>query len=117
MSNIKVNKAKCLKCNDVIESKTRHEFNTCSCGNLSVDGGHSYIKRCVKEMDMVKDLSEYDKKYIVVDLNSVRLEVPDIFFEDSTTNEERERMISNLLAKTFKDIVPQFENWTDWEDL
>ena len=48
---IKVNKAKCLKCGDVIESTYRHDFVTCSCGNLSVDGGHDYLKRCFKSSE------------------------------------------------------------------
>ena len=48
---IKVNKAKCLKCGDVIESSHRHDFVTCSCGNLSVDGGHDYLKRGFKSSE------------------------------------------------------------------
>lgn len=42
------NRARCLKCGDVIESKSVHDFVTCSCGNLSVDGGKYYLKRCFK---------------------------------------------------------------------
>lgn len=40
-----VNQAKCLICNDIIQSKYTHDYVTCSCGNLSVDGGISYAKR------------------------------------------------------------------------
>lgn len=40
------NKAKCFLCGDIIESKYRHDFVTCSCGKLSVDGGKDYLKRC-----------------------------------------------------------------------
>lgn len=39
------NKGKCTKCGDVIESKHRHDYVTCSCGSLSVDGGTDYLKR------------------------------------------------------------------------
>jgi len=39
------NIAKCLLCGDIIESKHRHDFVTCKCGNLSVDGGQDYWKR------------------------------------------------------------------------
>lgn len=42
------NAAICLKCNETIESTHRHDFVTCSCGNLSVDGGHSYLRRAFK---------------------------------------------------------------------
>lgn len=39
------NRARCLICGDTIESKNRHNFVTCSCGNLSVDGGTDYLRR------------------------------------------------------------------------
>jgi hypothetical protein len=58
------NEARCLKCMDVIQSVHRHDFVTCSCGNLSVDGGDSYLKRSVRDgVDSWVDLSEtYDEE-------------------------------------------------------
>ena len=41
------NKARCLKCDDVVESMYRHDFVTCKCGEVSVDGGKDYMKRSV----------------------------------------------------------------------
>ena len=38
------NRVRCKKCNDVIESKSRHDFVECSCGSVFVDGGHDYIR-------------------------------------------------------------------------
>lgn len=35
---------KCLNCKDVIKSKHRHDFVTCSCGKVSVDGGNEYLR-------------------------------------------------------------------------
>lgn len=45
------NKAKCLDCNTIIESKHRHDYVTCKCGNLSVDGGLDYLKRGYKNLN------------------------------------------------------------------
>lgn len=39
------NSVRCHKCNDEIESKSRHDFVFCSCGNIAVDGGKDYLKR------------------------------------------------------------------------
>ena len=39
------NRIRCIKCGDVIESKHRHDFKTCSCGGCSVDGGKNYLRR------------------------------------------------------------------------
>ena len=37
-----VNSAKCLLCQDVILSRSVHDFRSCKCGNISVDGGREY---------------------------------------------------------------------------
>jgi len=39
------NRARCKKCGDIIESKYRHDFVTCTCGAISVDGGYDYLRR------------------------------------------------------------------------
>lgn len=36
------NMIKCKFCGDIIESKHRHDFVTCKCGKVSVDGGLDY---------------------------------------------------------------------------
>ena len=38
------NKIKCKFCNDIIESKYRHDFKYCKCGSVTVDGGLDYGK-------------------------------------------------------------------------
>ena len=53
------NAIKCNTCGDIIESVYTHDFKTCSCGRVSVDGGHGYLRRCFKEsQDDYTDLSE-----------------------------------------------------------
>ena len=41
----KLNRARCKACGDVIESKSRHDFVTCKCGSISLDGGRDYCRR------------------------------------------------------------------------
>lgn len=36
------NKAECLACKDIIESKHVHDFVKCGCGKIFVDGGNDY---------------------------------------------------------------------------
>lgn len=55
---IKVNKAKCKSCNDVIESKNENDFKRCKCGLIAVDGGKNYIKR-IGNQEYIEELSEY----------------------------------------------------------
>lgn len=60
MVKIKRNVIRCLKCNDIIESKTVYDFVTCSCGACSVDGGLQYLRRC-GEIEAYEDLSEVEE--------------------------------------------------------
>ena len=54
------NKAKCAACGDIIESKSRHDFVTCKCGAISVDGGTDYLKRSGDFGDII-ELSEVEE--------------------------------------------------------
>lgn len=51
------NRIKCLKCGDIIESKSVHDFRWCSCKACAVDGGHYYLKRIGEPTDW-EDMSE-----------------------------------------------------------
>jgi len=52
------NKARCLKCNDVIESMYRHDFVRCKCGNIFVDGGLDYMRAGFVEPDTFEVIKE-----------------------------------------------------------
>lgn len=45
------NKIQCNICKDIIESKYTHDFKWCECGNVAIDGGKEYMKRCSKKYD------------------------------------------------------------------
>lgn len=54
------NRARCDRCDDTIESETRHDFRSCSCGALCVDGGLDYTRRLWTEGVLWVELSEFD---------------------------------------------------------
>jgi len=54
---ILTNIIKCTKCNDIIESKHRHDFVKCSCKAVAVDGGTAYLRRLGNPGDFI-DLSK-----------------------------------------------------------
>ncbi len=43
------NAVQCKLCGVTIESRHRHDFQTCDCGNISIDGGEDYWKRAYRE--------------------------------------------------------------------
>lgn len=58
MEKIIVNKAKCKKCGDIIESKEVNDFKRCTCGSIAIDGGQEYIKRVGNKDDII-ELSKF----------------------------------------------------------
>lgn len=52
------NRCKCRKCGDVIESKHRHDFVSCTCGAIFTDGGKDYIRRGAEDLNDIIDMSE-----------------------------------------------------------
>jgi hypothetical protein len=39
-----MSRGQCLDCEDIIESKHRHDFVRCECGNSFLDGGDDYVR-------------------------------------------------------------------------
>jgi len=63
--SIKSNKIKCLFCNTVIESTHVHDFKSCACEAVSVDGGTDYLRRLWigdEPTDCYEELSEFNSK-------------------------------------------------------
>ena len=58
MRKIKINRAQCLKCGEIIESKLKHDFVWCDCGTIFVDGGRNYLRRG-GDSKYLKELSEF----------------------------------------------------------
>lgn len=54
------NMIRCKRCGDTIESKSTHDFVTCSCQSCSVDGGLSYLRRCAPSEDSYEELSVFE---------------------------------------------------------
>jgi len=53
------NSAICKLCGDEIESKYRHDYVSCKCGGISVDGGKDYLRRGAKDLDNIFDTSVF----------------------------------------------------------
>ena len=65
MNQIIQNEAECKKCNDIIWSAYTHDFKSCSCGAIAVDGGMSYIKRSGNPEDIEDRSLSADKDQLI----------------------------------------------------
>lgn len=58
------NAVKCGICGEVIFSRHRHDFVTCQCENVSVDGGLSYLRRSYNTENWTDMSIELDDKIV-----------------------------------------------------
>lgn len=61
MLSLVVNKIRCRKCGDVIESKSEYDLKACSCKAVAVDGGLLFLNR-IGEPEDWEELSEYEEE-------------------------------------------------------
>ena len=50
----------CKRCQETIESTHVHDFRSCACGKVFVDGGLEYARRCGDRNNWVEK-SEYEE--------------------------------------------------------
>lgn len=71
-----LNAIQCLSCQETIVSSHRHDFKTCKCGSVSVDGGleytrrafkdrNGYVERCAYVFDNSKEQGPFAGKFII----------------------------------------------------
>lgn len=56
--DIRINRAKCLNCQEIVTSDHRHDMKVCKCKSVAVDGGSWYIRRMVRDGVKYEDMSE-----------------------------------------------------------
>mgnify|MGYP001352997143 CR=1 FL=1 len=54
---ILVNKIRCNKCGEEIESTSTHDFKWCRCKSVAIDGGLDYLRRIAKNKNDYTELS------------------------------------------------------------
>lgn len=69
MERIVRNRAQCLECGMILESRHRHEWVHCRCkiGGIFVDGGREYLRRG-GDLDQIRELSEFDEEPPIIDI-------------------------------------------------
>lgn len=46
---VEMNAARCPSCGDIVVSLHLHDYCTCKCGDIAVDGGKGYARRAFKK--------------------------------------------------------------------
>lgn len=94
------NRAKCRLCNDLIESVHRHDYVTCGCGEISIDGGSGggYIRCRANDPNNLIRLDDEDNEI----LPQVRGGT------DSTESPKQDRLAElNAMIQRIESLPPQ----------
>ena len=51
---LRVNAIECPACHETLYSRARHDYRTCSCGEVAVDGGFDYIRVAFKKQEPIE---------------------------------------------------------------
>lgn len=60
IGSVWINGAVCLQCKEFVRSKNRHDFRTCKCGKVMVDGGSHYCRRIGEPDDFIDVIETYE---------------------------------------------------------
>lgn len=93
------NRAKCKLCGEIIESFLRHDYVTCKCGEISIDGG-SYYWHCG-----ARDPNNF------VRIDDADQEVPIKWMENGEMSDGSTTMIEPKISR--KDLLEMFEEMTN----
>lgn len=70
---MKISATKCPTCGDIIFSRARHDFRSCSCEEIYIDGGFDYTRVGYHNLDQPPEHIELDlditKKELYDDYN------------------------------------------------
>ena len=56
-------KLQCLKCGEILESKSTHDFVMCKCDNQTfIDGGNDYMRAGGVDLNMIKVMTGPKRK-------------------------------------------------------
>lgn len=104
------NSAMCGDCWQEIVSRHRHDYITCSCGQVSIDGGSSYLKRngnnyidtflsSNDDFDKIRNNFEWGTKGV-----DGKQQLQYIKLKDMETTHIESILATQLLAQEIKDI-------------
>lgn len=51
------NRVKCLICEDIVSSVDVDKWEECTCGNVNIRGGSSFLERKIQDVTASKDMS------------------------------------------------------------
>lgn len=93
------NRAKCKKCNSIIESLTFNDYVTCECDEIGISGGDQELK-C-----WAKDFSNFVR--VDDDGNEIEIRVIEQEHEGRTLSSEEKRELVDNMIRYYEHLPPE----------
>jgi hypothetical protein len=91
------NRAKCKLCSSILESFHQHDFVTCKCGEISIDGGQSFFKASAKDFKNFLRVDDIGNEIIVTVKDEVKTEEKTIEEVKPPTKAEKLQMLDEMV--------------------
>lgn len=101
------NRAKCKLCESIIESFHNHDYVTCKCGEISVDGGTSYYKASAIDWRNFLRVDDEGNEIIVsvIEKEGTQQEHKEVEKPPKPTYEDLLKMLDNMI-KSYEELPP-----------
>lgn len=111
--NVK-NRAKCKLCQSIIESFHTHDYVSCKCGEISIDGGDQYCRALAKNWENFLRVDDEGNEIVVKVVNNFAEDlskesthdVKPLDIERKPTRLELIKMLADM-GKSIEDLPPQ----------
>ena len=104
------NAVRCIACDSILESKTRHDYVKCHCPNeTACDGGLEYQRTLAVDLDKVENLC----KYVIM----TEQEYEDMLEKKRIKDEEilQQKIDAGLMINVGNDIKPHWVSKEVWD--
>ncbi len=106
--NVK-NRAKCKLCQSIIESFHTHDYVSCKCGEISIDGGDSYCRALAKNWENFLRIDDEGNEIVVKVIDNPddeSLNVKPLDIDKKPTRSELIKMLADM-SKSIEELPPQ----------
>ena len=104
------NAVRCIACDSILESKTRHDYVKCHCPNeTACDGGLEYQRTLAIDLDKVENLCKY--------IYMTEQEYEDMLEKKRIKDEEilQQKIDAGLMVNVGNDINPHWVSKEVWD--
>jgi hypothetical protein len=99
------NRAKCKLCNQIIESYARTDFVSCSCGEISIDGGDQYLKASARDYRNFLRVDDEGNEKPVTFIEKDSKKPDELVHEEKKVASTKEDVLKNL-----SDMIERIES-------